>query len=443
MANTTYTPRFTAISEGRDMVRLYAVINYTYYINGKSNKIVIRFAVRNQITVKSYKMKKSLWDKANNRCYINRGTKSEMQECRDANSLMKSIVKAVDDIIKDCALRKVTVSPSMLTEEKIYEKVRQIDDISFSVIEEDKQCFTDYWKSFVEKAKSGEVRHNGNRYTEGTIKGYSKCLNSLLEYQKKKKLTLSFDDINMDFYTDYTLYLEERLIKNSIGEHYKKIKHIMKAARLEGLHSNMQYENFTATEEEVDNVYLTEEELTKIAELELTDNRLDKYRDVFLIGCYTGLRVSDLLKIRKKHFYEAEGVQMLKIKTQKTKKDVYIPFLWDDLKVRLEKYDYNLPKMSEQHLRKECREVARLAGINTPVLINSGRLKRSTPYEKWETISIHTCRRTACTNMFKKGIPPKQIMMISGHTKEASFFKYIKITEEENAIMLAKRFGAS
>ena len=443
MANTTYTPRFTAISEGRDMVRLYAVINYTYYINGKSNKSVIRFAVRNQITGKSYKMKKSLWDKANNRCYINRGTKSEMQECRDANSLMKSIVKAVDDIIKDCALRKVTVSPSMLTEEKIYEKVRQIDDISLSVIEEDKQCFTDYWKSFVEKAKSGEVRHNGNRYTEGTIKGYSKCLNSLLEYQKKKKLTLSFDDINMDFYTDYTLYLEERLIKNSIGEHYKKIKHIMKAARLEGLHSNMQYENFTATEEEVDNVYLTEEELTKIAELELTDTRLDKYRDVFLIGCYTGLRVSDLLKIRKKHFYEAEGVQMLKIKTQKTKKDVYIPFLWDDLKVRLEKYDYNLPKMSEQHLRKECREVARLAGINTPVLINSGRLKRSTPYEKWETISIHTCRRTACTNMFKKGIPPKQIMMISGHTKEASFFKYIKITEEENAIMLAKRFGAS
>ena len=365
-----------------------------------------------------------------------------MQECRDANSMMKSIVKAVDDIIKDCAVRKITVSPSMLTEQKIYEKVRQVDEITLSQVEK-KPSFTEYWKSFIEKAKSGEVRHNGARYTEGTIKGYNKCLNSLIEYQTKNKITLTFDDIDMDFYTAYTLYLEERLIKNSIGEHYKKIKHIMKSARLEGLHSNMQYESFTATEEEVDNVYLTEDELTKIAELELSDTRLDKYRDVFLIGCYTGLRVSDLLKIRKKHLYEAEGVQMLKIKTQKTQKDVYIPFLWDDLKVRLEKYDYNLPKMSEQHLRKECREVAKLAGIDTPVLINSGRLKRSTPYKKWETISIHTCRRTACTNMFKKGIPTKQIMMISGHTKEASFFKYIKITEEENAIMLAKQFGGA
>ena len=95
MANTTYTPRFTAISEGKDFVRLYAVINYTYYLNGRSNKSVIRFAVRNQITGKSYKIKKTLWDKANNRCYINRGTKTEMQECRDANSMMKSIIKAV------------------------------------------------------------------------------------------------------------------------------------------------------------------------------------------------------------------------------------------------------------------------------------------------------------------------------------------------------------
>jgi hypothetical protein len=45
--------------------------------------------------------------------------------------------------------------------------------------------------------------------------------------------------------------------------------------------------------------------------------------------------------------------------------------------------------------------------------------------------------------MFKMGIPPKQIMMISGHKKESTFFKYIKITEEENAIMLETKFGIS
>ena len=156
MANTTYTPRFSANSEGKDMVRLYAVINYTYYHKGNPNKSVIKFAVRNQITGKSYKLKKSLWDKQNNRCYVNRGTTDEMQECRDANSMMKSIVKAVDNIVKDCALRKISVSPFMLTEEKIYEMVRKTDEILISVEPKKGQGLSDYWASYIEKAKKGE-----------------------------------------------------------------------------------------------------------------------------------------------------------------------------------------------------------------------------------------------------------------------------------------------
>jgi len=444
MANTTYTPRFTAISEGKDFVRLYSVINYTVHRGKTSEKKVIRFAVKNLITGKSYKIKKFLWDKTNNRCFTNRGSADEMKECRFANSAMKSIVKAVADIVDDCMLRKVTLSPSsMLTEEKIYDMVRRANEITITSEPEQKKSFSDYWASFIDRAKKGELRHTGNKYTEGTLKGYNKCLNSFLKYQVEKNHIFSFDEIDMDFYYDYMLYLEERLIKNSIAEHWKKIKHLMRVSRIEGLHDNVQFENFSISEEEVDNIYLTEQELSTISQLDLSGTRLDKYRDIFLIGCYVGLRVSDLLRIGKKHLYEADGVEMLKIKTKKCPTGVYIPFLWKDLKYRLEKYDYNLPRISEQHLRKEAKEIGKLAGIKTPVLIESGRFKRSEPYEKWELISSHTCRRTACTNMFKRGIPPKQIMMISGHKKESTFFKYIKITEEENAIILTKQFGQS
>ena len=215
----------------------------------------------------------------------------------------------------------------------------------------------------------------------------------------------------------------------------------MKISRKEGFHTNMQYENFIIKEEDVDNIYLSEDELSAIAQLDLTGSRLDKYRDIFLIGCYTGLRISDLLRIKKEHFHTSNGVEMLKIRTHKSPTGVFIPFLWKDLKYRLEKYDYNLPRISEQHLRKEAKEVGRLAGINSSVIVETGRYKNPKPYEKWQLISSHTCRRTACTNMFKRGIPVKQIMMISGHKKESTFYKYIKITEEENAIMLAQKFG--
>ena len=79
MANTTYEPRFAALSEGKDYVRIYAVINYTAHRGKTSEKKVIRFAVKNLITGKSYKIKKSLWNKKDNRCYVNRGTQEDRQ----------------------------------------------------------------------------------------------------------------------------------------------------------------------------------------------------------------------------------------------------------------------------------------------------------------------------------------------------------------------------
>ena len=442
MANTTYEPRFAALSEGKDYVRIYAVINYTVHRGKTSEKKVIRFAVKNLITGKSYKIKKSLWNKKDNRCYVNRGTQEDRQVCIEANRDMLSIVKAVSNIVNHYKSRKVTFSPSVLTAEKIYDEICKLDEITVSEEPTEAQSITNYWATFIEGAKKGEIRHKGKKYGEGTIKGYQKCLNSLLEFQKQEHHIFSFDEIDMNFYTSYTLYLEERLITNSIAEHWKKIKHIMTVARYDGLHTNIQYENFSIVEEEVDNIYLTEDELKAIAELELTGSRLDKYRDIFLIGCYVGLRVSDLLRIRKEHFYTVDGKEILRIRTKKCPTGVYIPFLWQDLKYRLDKYDYSLPKITEQHLRSEAKEIGRLAGINSPIIIETGKHKRSKPYEKWELISSHTCRRTACTNMFKMRIPVKQIMMISGHKKESTFYKYIKISAEENAIMLSEQFGA-
>ena len=81
------------------------------------------------------------------------------------------------------------------------------------------------------------------------------------------------------------------------------------------------------------------------------------------------------------------------------------------------------------------------AGINAPVVMTSGKYAREEPYEKWELVSSHTARRTACTNMFLKGIPTIAIMKISGHKKESTFMKYIKITAEENADYIAENYA--
>ena len=57
--------------------------------------------------------------------------------------------------------------------------------------------------------------------------------------------------------------------------------------------------------------------------------------------------------------------------------------------------------------------------------------------DKWELVTTHTARRSFATNAYKSGIPSLKIMMITGHTTESSFLRYIKITGEENAISMA------
>jgi hypothetical protein len=47
-------------------------------------------------------------------------------------------------------------------------------------------------------------------------------------------------------------------------------------------------------------------------------------------------------------------------------------------------------------------------------------------------------KRSFATNAFKSGVPSLSIMQITGHTTEKNFLKYIRITKEENANLIAK-----
>lgn len=56
--------------------------------------------------------------------------------------------------------------------------------------------------------------------------------------------------------------------------------------------------------------------------------------------------------------------------------------------------------------------------------------------QKFELITSHTARRTGATLMVLGRIPTAAIMKLTGHKSESSFWKYIKSSDEENAIML-------
>ena len=155
---------------------------------------------------------------------------------------------------------------------------------------------------------------------------------------------------------------------------------------------------------------------------------------MFLIGAYTGLRVSDFNRLKPENIKKNnKGDKYIDITPRKTGKTVLIP-IKRKLQEIFDKYDGKPPKgMSEQHINNALKEIAQLAKLNSTFTIEKtvGGKKLKTEYKKWELVTNHTARRSFCTNAYKAGLSTIDIMAISGHKSEAVFFKYIKITPSE------------
>src|SRR5690554_7122407 len=108
-------------------------------------------------------------------------------------------------------------------------------------------------------------------------------------------------DVDLTFHSEYSKFAREKmdLSINSIGNDLKKIKTSCLDMRDKGHEINRQIESrkFNAPTEKTIFTTLTETELKAIQQVDLTQNYLENARDWLLIGCWTGCRVNDLMKL--------------------------------------------------------------------------------------------------------------------------------------------------
>ena len=286
-----------------------------------------------------------------------------------------------------------------------------------------------------------------------TLKSHKSTLANLHEFEKHWRKRLTFERVDLEFYYDYLEYNQD--VKgykpNYIGKHIKNIKVVLNEATEMKINSYVSYKSrkFMAPSEDVDNIYLNEDELQQIHEFDFgKDKRLDNARDLFLIGCWTGLRYSDFSQLTTANFKTTKGVETVVIKTQKTGDTIEIP-LHPTVKAILEKYKgtkTGFPRnISGQKLNDYLKEIGEKVGLKEPVLQNSthGKLKSQTTKPKYELICTHTARRSFATNLYVGGLGSIHIIRITGHKSEKNFLKYIKISTEENALKLHEHWNKS
>lgn len=303
-----------------------------------------------------------------------------------------------------------------------------------------------YIQQYIAEMQSGQRKNNkGLLYSPGTIKNKISFYSELCKYQEETGRVYNFNDITIDFYNDFVDFFNRKSYSpNTTGKHIKSLKEMMTAAREEGLHENYQttLRAFKILSCEADTIYLTREEITAIEKLDLSaakHKELDLCRDIFLVGVYIAQRYSDYHRINSTNIIILEnGKQAIKLTQQKTKTKVVIPCSPALLRI-LAKYDCNLPSTYSQFINDNIKIVCRMAKINQKVehVETKGAKVVTTQIEKYKLVTTHTARRTGATLMYLEGIDTLSIMKITGHKTEKEFKKYIRVGEEENALILS------
>ncbi len=341
------------------------------------------------------------------------------------NRALVAIEGRMNDIISSSA-----INGEPLTKESVKRGL----DVHFGKAMQPNVNLHTYFELFIEQCKTRtNGRRGGQLISFRTCRKYARTYELLREYEQQQGAFLDFEDINQTFMEGFVAYLQSlNQATNTIGTKIKCIKTLMRNAYEQGYTTNTRFQYIKGQAEESDNVALTEEELQLIVDLDLTDNqRLAKTRDVFLVGCWTGLRFGDVGRLRKEHIGD-DGI--ITITQSKTDDPVCIP-LHPLVKEILERYDYQLPIISNQKFNEYIKEVCLLAGIEKPFVksITRGGVKQSTVYPKWQLVSSHTARRSFATNLYLAGFPSISIMSVTGHRTETAFLKYIKVSRAEHA----------
>lgn len=329
--------------------------------------------------------------------------------------------------------------------QKVVKQVLKIDDPKEQIDKNKSNIVLDYFDWFLGYYKINNSSYTKKPLTRGTLKTYNNSRNYLERFLKEKKInTFKFEDIDQEFYNDFINFgYQNNYTRNYIGTTIQKLKTIIAHAYEENVHNNKEFKKryFTKLEEDINHPYLNEQELIALTNVELVTPLENKVRDIFLIGANTGLRVGDLVSFLKSpKLIEIDGKEFINLKQIKTGSEVLIP-INSKIQNILNKRDGIFPAAVHQNIiNKLIKSIAKKAEIKEDFIVEktvSGK-KTKQIKPKYEFISTHTARRSFCTNAYNAGMPPYDIMVMSGHKSEKVFYNYIKASLKSKATKVAQ-----
>lgn len=297
------------------------------------------------------------------------------------------------------------------------------------------------------------IKAQENRLAPRTIQKFNTLKTTLEEFAEAnpKYQLLTFSMINHSFMDDFISHLRVRkprgrqktrpegeqdgLLTDTTGKYVENLKSFLKWAEERGYNKNLTYREFkmfsSADKKRIkrknDIVTLTAQELRDLYTHEFPlGSTLDRVRDLFCFGCYTGQRWGDISRFKKS---DLDG-DVWTFVTDKTKEEISVDLVGYAAPALdiLKKYEYKLPQISLQKFNDYIKKAAEAAGINTPTTltryVGSKEIKITNP--KHEFIGSHCARRTCVSLLLNVyNMPITAVMEITGHSDLKTLQKYI------------------
>ena len=339
------------------------------------------------------------------------------------NKTILVMKQKVNDIATE--LTEKSVDPTIHKVKEEYEKKIQINDHRDTP-------FFELFDSFVENSI--------NRVSKPTINAYKALRLRLREFSQRRKLILTIESLNLKFYDDFVAFLFSlELLNNTVGKHIKNLKVFLHYLENRGYKIHGDVRKFKTIKNRIPIIYLTQDELKKLNKYDFSKTkRLEQVRDFFVLACTTGLRISDLKRVTLEHVQGGA----IKIKAKKTGKDIFVPLRTESFNI-LQKYQVNLPNVSDQKYNEYIKECCRIAGLDSIVekVIFKSSNKIYSKEPKWGLISSHVAVKTFITHCGQNGVSPKVVAEITGKTVKIILDHYYGTDESTIIREMRAAFG--
>ena len=311
---------------------------------------------------------------------------------------------------------------------KLYQKEAELLDRGFIITS---QILYDAYFDKVESLKEKSLfevfeEHNkeqeklvGNGVSKATLWVSVYTIRLLREFvqQKYKREDLYLRELNLNFIQSFHSFLriDKGMAQNSSTKHLKLLKKIINLSVANSYMAFNPFSTYKVEREPVEVDFLDEEELRKIINFDTPLPRLERAKDMFLFGCFTGLSYIDIKTLTPEHF-EKDNTGRIWIKKRRVKTGVLsrIPLL-PIAKLILDKYkggEKLLPIQDPADINKYLKDIAILCGIN-------------------KRICFHTSRHTfASTVTLANNISLEVVSKMLGHTNTRMTAHYAKLIDK-------------